>query len=117
MARRGRSRAEENRAIRQEAMREQLAAKKLETQVLEISNKLQDLDTPLEPNDVQRLKAAADIKKSLISKYLPDMKMVEHSGEIGVTNEREATDEELLNIATSGSTGATKQKNSKKELH
>jgi len=117
MAGKGKSRAEENRAIRQEALREQLANKGLVQHVLEISKKLSDLTESLEPVEVQRLKAAADIQKGLISKYLPDMKMVELSGEVVHKDEKQLTDDELANIATAGSTGTTKQKNSKKELH
>ena len=83
MAKSGNSRANINRKIRQEALREQLAAGGHIQHVIEISEKLADLDTKMESVDVQRLKAAADIKKSLIDKYMPAMKLVESTGEGG----------------------------------
>lgn len=83
MAKSGNSRANENRRIRQEALREQLSNGK-HVEHVDIAQKLSDLDAePLEAADVQRLKAAADIKMRLINKYLPDLKAVEVSGEDG----------------------------------
>jgi len=117
MASNGRSRADENKSIRQEALREQLASKGLMQQAIEIANKLEDLNIDLEPADAHRLKASADIKMKLVAKYMPDMKSVEHSGEIATNDATELSDSQLLNIATSGSTGTTKQANSKKVTH
>lgn len=77
MASSGKSRANENKRIRQEALREQLANQGHVQHVNDIAEKLRDLHTQLEPNDVTRLKAAADIKLKLINKYLPDVKMQE----------------------------------------
>lgn len=76
------TRAQENRAIRQKALREQLEAKGLVQHVLELSNKISELDTILEPADVNRLKIAAELKLRLVNKYLPDLKATEHSGNI-----------------------------------
>jgi len=70
----GITRAAENKRIRQEALREQLANQKLVEKVIDIANKLADLDLKLEPADVTRLKAAADTKLKLIDKYLPTEK-------------------------------------------
>lgn len=83
MAESGHSRANTNRAIRQEALREQLASQKHVEHVVEISNKLADLDTDIDGLKVQRLKAAADLKIKLIAKYLPDTKQLEVMGEGG----------------------------------
>ncbi len=83
MARSGNTRAQENRAIRKEALREQLSNGKHVEHVIEISNKLADLDGILEQADITRLKYAADIKCKLITKYLPDLKAVELTGEDG----------------------------------
>jgi len=77
------TRAQENKAIRTKAIREQLSAQGHVQHVIDISNKLADLATPLENTDIQRLKAAADIKARLIGKYLPDLKAVEVTGEDG----------------------------------
>ena len=63
-----------NRRIRQEALREQLSQGKHVEHVVEISNKLANLNEELDALEVQRLKAAADIKKGLIAKYIPDLK-------------------------------------------
>lgn len=79
----GATSAAKNKKIRQDALREQLAAQGHVQHVIEIANKLSNLDVLLEPTDIQRLKAAADIKKGLISKYLPDLKAMELTGEDG----------------------------------
>lgn len=83
MAASGQSRAEANKAIRQKAIREQLAAQGHIQHVIEIANKLADLSEILEATDIQRLKAAADIKAKIISKYLPDLKAMELTGADG----------------------------------
>lgn len=83
MAASGVTRANANRKIRQEALREQLAAGGHVEHVIDISNKLADLSEEMDSLTIQRLKAAADIKKSLISKYLPDTKAMEITGEAG----------------------------------
>lgn len=79
----GRTRAMENRAIRQEALREQLSKQKHIEQVVDIATKLGDVDNDLDPATASRLKAAADLRLKLISKYLGDVKAVEVSGEGG----------------------------------
>ena len=73
----GVSRANENRRIRQDALREQLSAKGLMQQVIEVAEKLSDLSIPLESNDISRLKAANDARLALVKKYLPDLKQTE----------------------------------------
>jgi len=77
------TRAQENRAIRQEALREQLSNQGHLQHVADIANKLNEPEDKLDSSDIQRLKAAADIKLKLIDKYLPSIKAVEHSGEGG----------------------------------
>jgi hypothetical protein len=77
MAATGNSRANANKKIRQEALREQLANGGHVEHVIDIAKKLADLTQALENSDVNRLKAAADIKMRLITKYLPDLKAVE----------------------------------------
>lgn len=79
----GTTRAQANRALRQEALRDQLAAKGLVQQVIESAEKLSDLAQPLEPNEVNRLKAANDARLALIKKYLPDLKSSEITGPNG----------------------------------
>jgi len=79
----GVSRANKNRAIRQDALREQLANKGLLQQVLENAAKIQDLNNDLGPAEVQRLKTASELQLKLVNKYLPDVKAVEITGEAG----------------------------------
>ena len=77
----GESRANTNKRLRQEALRESLSAGGHVEHVIEIANKLTSLDNALESTDIQRLKAGADIKIKLIGKYLPDLKATEHSSD------------------------------------
>ena len=72
-----------NRRIRQDALREQLSQGKHVEHVIEIANKIANETLELDALMVQRLKAAAEIKCKLISKYLPDLKAVEVTGEDG----------------------------------
>lgn len=77
MKTRGVSRADANKKVRQEALREQLANQGHVQHVVEISEKLRDLAIPLESSDIQRLRASAEIKMKIIDKYLPNLKMQE----------------------------------------
>jgi hypothetical protein len=73
------TRAQQNRAIRQEALREQLASQGHVQHVVEIAEKLSEPD--IEALDIQRLKAKADIHFKLIDKYLPSLKAMELTGD------------------------------------
>ena len=75
--------AAKNKRIRQEAMREQLRAKGLETHVIETAKKLYNEGADLSPSHIQALKASADLRLKLINKYLPDLKATELSGPDG----------------------------------
>jgi hypothetical protein len=77
----GNSRAAQNKKIRQEALREQLSAGGHVQHVIDIADKLSNPNETLESTDIQRYKAAADIKIKLIGKYLPDLKATEHSND------------------------------------
>ena len=79
----GTTAANKNRLIRQEALREQLSQQGHVQHVTDIAQKLTDLAGELDPVQVTRLKAAADIKLKLIGKYLGDVKAVEISGSDG----------------------------------
>ena len=83
----GTTRAKENRAIRQEELRAKLSAGSHIQHVIDNANKLQELGTVLEPNDIQRLKIASELKLKLINKYLPDVKQVELDANIGLTGD------------------------------
>jgi len=51
----------------------------------------------------------------LLKKILPDLSAVELSGEVNVTNERELSEAELLNIAAGSGTGSTEQDGGEEE--
>ena len=74
--------AAKNKRIRQEALREKLAAGGLVQQVLETAKKLHDGHMDLEPSQIQALKAAAELRLKLVNKYLPDLKAVEIEGNV-----------------------------------
>ena len=74
MANSGVTRAEENRRIRQEAVREKLANQGLIQHVTELARKIENSTDSLE---VQKYRASADIQLKLINKYLPDLKSTE----------------------------------------
>ena len=69
------TRAQKNREIRQDALREQLANKGLVQHVIEISKKL--AAPKVDQTRVQALKASADISLKLIDKYLPSLQSVD----------------------------------------
>ena len=92
MAVSGQSRAAANKAIRQEALRQKLAAGGHIQRVVEIASQLQDLKTELEALEVTRLKHSADLQLKLVDKYLPSLKQVELSEAEGLG---ELTDDEL----------------------
>lgn len=71
------TRAQLNRKVRQEALREQLAAGGHVEHVIDLVQKIANLDEEIDALSIQRLKAAADIKLKLIAKYLPDLKQTE----------------------------------------
>lgn len=78
----GRSRAEENKRIRQEAMREQLAAYGHHTEVVKIAEDLRTKGKKMKSEEISAKKAAADIHLKLLDKYLPNLKSVELVGDI-----------------------------------
>ncbi len=77
----GMTRAQMNKSVRQEALREQLRSQKHVEHVVDILEQIGDLDVDLDSAQVQRLKVVVDTKLKLITKYLPDLKSVEHSGD------------------------------------
>ena len=80
MPRDGQTRADKNRAIRQDELRKQLASKKLERHVLDMAAKLRDPKVELDSLMVQRFRVSIDGSMRLIDKYLPSLKAIEHTG-------------------------------------
>lgn len=79
-------------SVRQEALRQQLSAKGHVQHVIEMAEKLSDEDREIDRDLVSRYKIAIDTKLRLMNKYLPDLKAVEVSGGVSVTD---MTDEQL----------------------
>ena len=77
----GETRAQANRRIRQDALREQLKVSGHITQLVDNTRKLQDLEQELDSNQIQRLRASNDTHKYVIDKYLPNLKAIEVSGD------------------------------------
>ena len=77
------TRAQQNRQIRKDALREQLEQGGHLQHVVDIAQKLSELENKLDALEIQRLKSAAELKLKLINKYLPDIKSIEHTGEDG----------------------------------
>ena len=62
------TRAQTNRKIRQDSLREQLANQKHLEKVLDSINKLEELDTEMDSVAVSRIKGAIDSRIKLVSK-------------------------------------------------
>lgn len=71
-----------NKRIRQENLREQLAAQGHVQHVIDIIDELNDPNICMDQIDVQRKKIVIDSKIKIIGKYLPDLKAVEVEGNI-----------------------------------
>ena len=70
----GVSRANAQRAIRREALREQLSNQGHAQHVVDLLEKLTNLSDDYTPIEVQRMSKALEIKMKIIAKYLPDDK-------------------------------------------
>ena len=83
------TRAQENRAIRQEALRQQLSSQGHVQHVIDNINKIEGLDEDSSTftNSITKLKVANEQRLKLISKYLPDLKATELTGDGGETLE------------------------------
>lgn len=77
------TRAQLNRAVRQEALRDQLAGQKLIEKVIDITGKLIDPDMEYDSLWIQRLSKAAELNLKLAAKVYPDLKSTEISGPEG----------------------------------
>jgi hypothetical protein len=75
------SRASTNRKFRQEALRDQLAEQCRVQHVLENIKKMETQGAAMEAQELNALKYATDARIKLVSKYLPDLKSVELTGD------------------------------------
>ena len=76
----GRTVAQRNKSIRQEALREQLAEQCRIQHIVKNIEKLEDLTVDLDTNEITRIKAANDQRIKVLGKYLPDLKATEITG-------------------------------------
>ncbi|MDH5182444.1 MAG: hypothetical protein OEX12_01020 [Gammaproteobacteria bacterium] len=79
--------AQRQRALRQEALREQLKAGQLLTQYINTINKMIELDPSDEnfPNELSKLKVVNENRRVLINKCLPDEKTLDVQGDVGLS--------------------------------
>lgn len=75
--------AQRRRAVSKEALRDQLRAGGHLQHVIDMADKIADPDELIESDMLARYKIAIDTKLKLVSKYLPDVKSVEVTGEDG----------------------------------
>lgn len=75
------TRAQENKRIRQEALREQLSNQGHVQHIIEILDEMREPGVEITSLELQKNKLIIDTKLSLIKKYLPDVKQVEISGD------------------------------------
>ena len=93
------TRANQNRKIRQEALREQLANQGHLQYVIDNAKKMEEQGAAMEPQELQALKYATDTRLKLVNKYLPDLKATEVTGEAGgpinIANMAEWSEEQI----------------------
>jgi len=79
-----RTRAQHNRAVRQEALRDQLQAQQHHLQVLRCADEIGNVSENDKDADVavRKWKAKADIHLKVLNKYLPDLKSVDMTHDV-----------------------------------
>ena len=77
------TKAQLNRQMRQEGLRDFLSKQKLIEKVIDIAKDLTDPDKEYDALDVQRMRTAAELNLKLASKFLPDLKSTELTGPEG----------------------------------
>ena len=77
------TKAQLNRQLRHEGLRDFLSKQKLIAKVIDIAQDLTDPDKEYDALDVQRMRTAAELNLKLAAKVLPDLKSTEISGPDG----------------------------------
>ena len=77
------TKAQLNRQMRQEGLRDFLSKQKLIEKVIDISEKLMEPDVEYDALDIQRMRTAAELNLKLAAKVLPDLKSTELTGPDG----------------------------------
>jgi hypothetical protein len=88
----GTTRANKNKVIRQEALRQQLASQGHLQHIIDLHGKLTDKDNEIDPAMVQRIKIVMESKHKLVDKYLPTPKQIEIREDNGM---EDMTEDEL----------------------
>ena len=95
----GVTRANQNKKIRQKALREQLEAQGHVQHVTDILDKMSNPQEEIDANIITRYKVTLDTKMKLIGKYLPDLKAqdinVEGAMNLGVIDMSGWSDEQI----------------------
>jgi hypothetical protein len=114
MSGKGKSRADLNKQVRQEALREQLKNRALIDQVLRSHERMEKLEVVTDGEysnavevkfELDKMKAINDQRLKLINKYLPDLKAQEIALDANIIAKKasELTDDELATIIAAGS--------------
>lgn len=77
------------REVRREELLRYLSENNRVQHIIDSIEKIEDVNTPLEPVQVQRLKTAMDARISLLKKYLPDMKAMEIEANVNQVSHEE----------------------------
>ena len=77
------TRAQLNRALRQDEMRKKIEASGYETHVHDCIRNLLDPEQEFSAVEVQRMNAAATLSLKMMAKFIPDLKSTEVTGEGG----------------------------------
>ena len=77
------TKAQLNRQMRQEGLRDFLSKQKLIEKVIDIAQDLTNPDNEYDSLDIQRMKTAAELNLKLAAKVLPDLKSTELTGPEG----------------------------------
>lgn len=102
-------------AKRREESREGLRLKLRGAQYIRRLHEIADRAEAADKDAVPGLKLKAEVYFKLLAKILPDLRSVEHSGEIDFGRAEELTDAQLAAIATASRTGAAESQGSESE--
>lgn len=109
------TRAQQNRAMRQEALREWLSEKCTAQHLVDNIRKIEELDPDSSTftNELSKLKTANEQRLKILNKYLPDLKSAEITGDGGgsvkidhIHNMTDEMLEQMLANETTDSEGA-----------
>lgn len=98
-------------------MRHKISVTKALTRIALCEKELLSKCDEITGSTVAALRAVMDSNWKKIDKHLPNLQSVQMSGSINITDERELTDDQLLDIATGRSEGVIEAEEGERELH